>query len=52
MERTICDVVRSKNRMDIQIFSDALKRYARRKDKNLSILMRYAQKFKIEHKIR
>lgn len=52
MERTICDVVRCKNRMDIQIFTDALKRYPRRKDKNLSTLMRYAQKLKIEQKMR
>jgi predicted transcriptional regulator of viral defense system len=52
MERTICDVVRSKGRMDIQIFTDALKRYSMRKDKDLSMLMKYAQKFKIEQKIR
>lgn len=52
MERTICDMVRSKNRMDIQIFTDALKRYSKRKDKDLNTLMKYAQKFKIDLKIR
>ena len=52
MERTICDVVRSKNRIEIQIFTDALKRYARRKDKDLSKLMKYAQLFKIDQKMR
>lgn len=52
MERTICDVVRSKNRMDIQILTDALKRFSRRKDKDLNKLMKYAQMFKIDQKIR
>ena len=52
IERTICDLVRSKTRMDIQIFTDALKRYSKRKDKDLNILMRYAKTFKIEKKMR
>jgi len=52
LERTICDIVRSKSRMDMQIFTDALKRYPKRKDKNLSNLMKYAKEFKIEQKIR
>jgi len=52
IERTICDMVRSKNRMDIQIFTDALKRYSRRKDKDLSKLMKYAKVFKIDQKMR
>jgi hypothetical protein len=52
MERTICDMIRSKNRMDIQIFTDAIKRYSKRKDKDLNTLMKYAQKFKIDLKVR
>ena len=52
MERTICDLVRSKARMDIQIFTDALKRYSRRKDKDLNKLMKYAKIFNIEKKMR
>jgi predicted transcriptional regulator of viral defense system len=52
MERTICDIVRSKHRMDIQIFTDALKRYPKRKDKDLSKLMKYAEAFKVSAKIR
>lgn len=47
MERTICDIVRSRSQMDIEILTDALKRYTKRKDKNLSQLMRYADKFRI-----
>ena len=52
LERTICDLVRSKTRMDIQVFTDALKRYSKRKDKDVSQLMKYARKFKIEQKMR
>jgi len=52
MDRTVCDLVRSKNRIDIQIFTDALKRYSRRRDKDLNKLMRYAKVFKIDGKIR
>ncbi|GAI71559.1 unnamed protein product, partial [marine sediment metagenome] len=52
MERTICDMVRSKSRMDLQTFTDALKRYSKRKNKDLSRLIKYAQKFKIDQKIR
>ncbi len=52
MERTICDIVRSKHRMDIQIFTDALKRYPKRKDKDLGKLMKYAGAFNVSAKIR
>ena len=33
MERTICDVLRSRSHIEMQTFQDALKAYARRKDK-------------------
>jgi hypothetical protein len=52
IERAICDIVRSKSRMDMQIFTDALKRYSKSKDKDLNILMKYAKTFKIEKKMR
>jgi predicted transcriptional regulator of viral defense system len=52
LERTICDVIRSKKRMEIQIFSDALKFYSKRKDKNLNKLMQYAKILKVDEKIR
>ena len=46
MERTICDLLRSRSRIEIQTFQGALKAYARRKDKNLRALMQYAGMFK------
>lgn len=52
MERTICDIVRSRNSIEIQSFQGALKQYVRRKDKNLRILMRYAELFRIEKTLR
>ena len=51
-ERTICDLIRSRNRMEMQTFQDALKMYVRRKDKDLRTLMRYAKLFRIEKILR
>lgn len=51
-ERTICDLIRSRNRMEMQTFQDALKMYVRRKDKDLRTLMRYAELFRIEKILR
>ena len=52
MERTICDILRSRNQLDITILTDGLKSYSKRKDKNLSLLLRYAESFKIEKILR
>ena len=48
MERTICDVLRSRNSMETQVFQDALKMYAKRRDKNLHNLTDYAKLFRID----
>lgn len=45
LERTICDCIRSRNKMDVAIVTDAMKRYAKRRDKNLNLLMEYAKTF-------
>lgn len=52
VERTICDIVRNKSRIEIAIFSDAIKKYITRNDKNIPLLMEYAEKFRIQKKIR
>lgn len=52
MERTICDILRDRNNQDVSELSDALKRYSRRKDKDLNRLMKYAGLFKIEKVLR
>ena len=47
MERTICDIIRDRNKIDSQIFNTALKEYMNRKDKNLNLLYEYAKQFNI-----
>ena len=51
-ERTICDLIRSRNRFEIQDFQTALKTYIRGKNKNLNRLMEYAKLFHVDKKIR
>lgn len=46
-ERTICDCLRSRNQMDIAVVTDAVKRYAKRSDKNLNKLMDIAEIFRV-----
>ncbi len=52
MERTICDLMRSRSRIEVQFFQTALKEYTRRKDKNLRTLMQYAAAFHVEKLLR
>lgn len=52
MERTICDVLRSRSQIEMQNFQDALRAYFKRKDKDLHVLMQYAQLFKVENIIK
>ena len=52
MERTICDILRSRASMETQVFQDALKMYAKRRDKNLQNLMDYAKLFHVEKLMR
>jgi hypothetical protein len=47
MERTICDIIRSRNKLDTQIFTDTIRHYASRQDKNLNVLGKYAAQFGI-----
>ena len=52
LERTICDLVRSRSSFEIQDFQTALKTYAKMKERNLNKLMEYAKLFHVEKKIR
>ena len=47
-ERTICDIVRKRAKVDPAVFKQAIRSYARSKDKNLVQLSFYAQKMNIE----
>ena len=52
MERTICDIVKRKKHIDIQIFQTALKEYTMKKDRNLHSLIKYAQRINVEEQVR
>ncbi len=47
MERTICDIIRDRNKIDTQILNFALKEYMKKKEKNLNLLYEYARIFKV-----
>ncbi|MDU5215531.1 MAG: type IV toxin-antitoxin system AbiEi family antitoxin domain-containing protein, partial [Finegoldia magna] len=52
IERTICDIIIDREKIDKQIFTDAIKRYFKSPNKNLRRLIKYSRLFKIEDEIR
>jgi predicted transcriptional regulator of viral defense system len=52
LERTICDVLRSRNQIDIQFITVALKRYVSKGEKNIDLLYSYARQFRIQKIVR
>jgi predicted transcriptional regulator of viral defense system len=52
IERTICDLFRSRRNIEIQDLQNAIKEFVRLKEKNIPLLMRYAKMFSIEKIIR
>jgi predicted transcriptional regulator of viral defense system len=52
LERTVCDLLRSRNQIDIQQVNDALKRYVQSKEKDLDLLYNYARQFRIQKIVR
>ena len=44
IERCICDIIRSKNRMDLELIKHSVRDYIKRKDKDLVKLSKYADK--------
>ncbi|MBQ6116415.1 MAG: type IV toxin-antitoxin system AbiEi family antitoxin domain-containing protein [Oscillospiraceae bacterium] len=51
-ERTLCDVLRQRNRVDVSVVTNAFKRYAAQKEKNIPLLSQYAKMQKVEEKLR
>lgn len=49
LERTICDLARSRSHFEFQDFQAALKRYVKRDDKDLNKLMQYAKQFRVQN---
>ena len=52
IEKTICDIAIDREKIDKQIFTQALKRYFKLSNKNLIRLIKYSRLFKIEDEIR
>lgn len=52
VERTLCDILRPHNRVDIQVVTKALKHYITRTDKNIPVLSEYAKILKVETRLR
>lgn len=51
IERCICDIIRSKKRMDMEHVKFAIKEYLKRKDSNLIKLSKYADEFGIKEEV-
>ena len=52
MDRTICDILRFKDALDVQVFQYAMKEYMANTHKNLNHLMEYAKMLGIESAMR
>jgi predicted transcriptional regulator of viral defense system len=52
LERTICDVLRNRNQIDVQLVNEALKRYVGKKERNIDLLYSYARQFRIQKIVR
>ena len=51
IERCICDIIRSKNRMDSELVKHSIREYIKSKNKNLVKLSNYAEKLGIKAKV-
>ena len=51
IERCICDIIRSKNRMNFEHVKYSIREYIKRKDKNLIKLSKYAEKMRIKEEV-
>jgi predicted transcriptional regulator of viral defense system len=52
LEKSVCDAVRFKNKIGADIFSEVVKNYVKRKDKNISKLIQVAKQLKVEKQVR
>jgi len=52
LERTICDVLRNRNQVDVQLVNEALKKYVLHKDRNIDQLYNFAKQFRIQKIVR
>ena len=51
IERCICDIIRSRKRMDLEHIKYSIRSYIKRKDKNINKLSKYAEKLGIKEEV-
>ena len=51
IERTLCDILITRNKTDIQLVNQAMKMYAQSNRKNISKLLEYAEKLHVKSKV-
>jgi predicted transcriptional regulator of viral defense system len=52
LERTIIDILRNRNQIDIQFINEALRRYVGKKERNIDLLYNFAMQFRIQKIVR
>lgn len=52
LDKTICDIIKNKKKLDAEIFNKAIRNYFYSKDKNILKLYEYAKKMNIYNKVR
>lgn len=52
VERSLCDILKPRNHTDVQVVTDAFKRYAAGREKNIPLLSEYARAIKVEKRLR
>lgn len=51
-EKTLCDILKPVNRVDIQVVTDAFRQYVSQKEKNIPLLSEYSGILKVENRLR
>ena len=51
IERTLCDMVKTRHKADIQVVNQAMRMYAGSREKDIGCLMDYAQRLRVKQKI-
>ena len=51
IDRTICDIIKNKNKLDISLVTEAIKNYINSSKKNIFRLTKYAKKMGIMNKV-
>ena len=49
MERSVCDAIKYRNKVGIDVMAEILQTYLKRPDKNISLLMDYAAKLRLRN---